>query len=724
MFDECHLLNDVNRGATADVLLAQLFRSAPGMRMLLMSAMISNTAELANWLTSVRSSLPNAPAANAAPSKIDWRPSRAARGFVFLSKEPLTVAENETKAALATATTAKTLSREIPLGWISGLSGPWTLDGPGDYGVSELPITATFQQKRTRKGTIHSEFESWKNTTGLSVAELFAARGLPSINFVLTSRHHAFGSAEKVTMPIPGAVADGPLPSLVEAQLAIADVELGVPTRLRGLLRKGIAVHTSAMLSVEQAASELMFSDGKAKLIIATGTLAQGLNLPAVAVVVSGSQLPTPGPAGLKDVDAAAGITRATELILNGFGRAGRPGFANQGLVVLVSDKPFSAPIANDLDGESVLREFPVLGEPDASVAVRSPIEGFLDDLFVVEANATRLEVALTSLLSAFDDDDENAGTILRRTFAAYSRREVFTDELAGLARQRIVELKSKFLERDGVPEWMPKAAMKAGVDFFQAQRMWEACQVVGMPKIEQLNSLDVLSWLDRLFDVLSHLPVARIGGYRDDAMRATPRTRLTQLARQVTDIDTVPWARPAGWAECWQDLAKVVRSYMLGESYAAIGVALFGNALTDYTDKRSDGARGFPPVFKFVGSLIDRVLTVDAGCFLALHECWLEAEHPDTAVPDALQALPLCIRNGCDTLDALAWFRFGLRQRVVAHALAEAHPLPGEVESDAERAQAVREARRAWLDGEPDEPGSLLAAARTVITDGASERT
>ena len=35
VFDECHLLNDPNRGALADILLAQLFHAAPSMRLLL-----------------------------------------------------------------------------------------------------------------------------------------------------------------------------------------------------------------------------------------------------------------------------------------------------------------------------------------------------------------------------------------------------------------------------------------------------------------------------------------------------------------------------------------------------------------------------------------------------------------------------------------------------------------------------------------------------------------
>ncbi|TKI91583.1 hypothetical protein FC695_32590, partial [Bacillus cereus] len=65
-------------------------------------------------------------------------------------------------------------------------------------------------------------------------------------------------------------------------------------TVLWDYLSRGIAVHSSAMLQVEQAASEYMFSNGQARLMFATGTLAQGLNLPAVAVVIAGMKMGDP----------------------------------------------------------------------------------------------------------------------------------------------------------------------------------------------------------------------------------------------------------------------------------------------------------------------------------------------------------------------------------------------------------------------------------------------
>lgn len=718
VFDECHLLNDANRGALADILLAQLFRSAPSMRMLLMSAMVSNADELADWLSAARQS-------DAVPSKIKWRPSRAARGFVFVEKGSLEIAQRELREELKARKGAVTLQRGVAIGWVMGLSGPWSLDGPDDFAAARLPLNATWYTKRSRQGKTTADYEGWKNPVGAKLAGLLASKGMPTIDFILSSRHHAFGQAQHVAESIPGAIGEEPFLTLVEAQLAIADAELGVPTELRALLRKGVAVHTAAMLQVEQAAAELMFSNGKAKLMFATGTLAQGLNLPAAAVVVSGSEI-AGGQHGPHEADAAAGITRANELILNGFGRAGRPGFSNQGVVVLVSDHAFVAPIVSDL-GRHVVGRYPVLGQPDASIVIRSPIERFMDELLTTEADdASRLELTLVAHLATFDDQDENAGTILRRTFAGYRKRNEFTEQYVTLANARIAELKARFLEQPDVPPWMPKAAMKAGVELFRAQRMWEAYKRRGLPEVNELSRWSVRDWFEVFMGVLSRLPVFRVRKYLDDQKTSTARTKLNAMANAVSaaDYDNSAWVSPADWEPTWKELADIVLCYMTGAPYTEIGGKLYSIDPATYSSKRSDGARGIPPVFKFVGEVIERNLATDAGCFLALHEGWLESEGPQNTCSEALQALPLCIRNGCSTLDQLAWFRFGFRQRVCAHALAKAFPIPAGILDDNGRAQFVRRTRRGWLDDSEPDADPLLSFARAVIREGSSERT
>ena len=69
--------------------------------------------------------------------------------------------------------------------------------------------------------------------------------------------------------------------------------------------------------------------------MFATGTLAQGLNLPAISVIIAGSRIGDPRGQDRREVQR-----RKFSQLLNAAGRAGRAGFANQGIVVAIPDKP------------------------------------------------------------------------------------------------------------------------------------------------------------------------------------------------------------------------------------------------------------------------------------------------------------------------------------------------------------------------------------------------
>ena len=96
------------------------------------------------------------------------------------------------------------------------------------------------------------------------------------------------------------------------------------------MIIRGMLLLVSKMIEdllQSEHAAEWMFTMQKAPLMFATGTLAQGLNLPAIAVAIAGTSLGDP-----REVDVNDGISRVNSIILNGFGRAGRPGFSNQGI--------------------------------------------------------------------------------------------------------------------------------------------------------------------------------------------------------------------------------------------------------------------------------------------------------------------------------------------------------------------------------------------------------
>jgi hypothetical protein len=704
VFDECHLLNDEQRGITADVLMAQLFHSVPAMRFILMSAMVSNPETLADWLQTARGQ-------EARPSVTKWRPTRTLRGMLVVDGQEGQVAFGAAKEALDTIRKTKphrkTERFDAPLSLIAGLSGPWTMDvGAADYRFARLGLNIEAKAAVTNQG-IRPEWPSWKNPATRILAEKLASVGIPTIGFILTSRHHPFGLARDVTVEMPDHVPDGTaMPAVVEAWLALADAELGVATELRSLLRNGIAVHTSAMLQVEQAAAERMFQTGLAKLMFATGTLAQGLNLPALAVVVGGTTMGDP-----RDADKIAGLgSRVDAAILNAFGRAGRPTYSNQGVAVLVPDKPAVATVENPIPNAAALEASKVLTKPDAGIEIGSPISNFFDRMLAAAAPlpaATTFELTLTAQLAEQPIDGDHAGEVLRRTFGGYLRRNLFTPQVSIQIRDRLEVVKAEFLQQPGMPAWMNTAATQAGVDILRASQIWAALQQRGAVAREAAEPMDVPAWLVLLFDTIRRLPPKYVTEYLAGDQQVTPTvlTRLRDNALPHLAVDQIPWPTPANWTEQWNELHALVGAYMSGASYADLGRAYYGaeNISDPFPTARITSPNPYknplPGVFGFIRELVEP-LARDAGCLVAILEQSWKAQGA-AAPPQALQALPLCVRFGCNSLETLAWYRFGFRQRVSAHALATAFPLPVDAASDSQRATEVRKLRRRWLAGQ-----------------------
>lgn len=138
----------------------------------------------------------------------------------------------------------------------------------------------------------------------------------------------------------------------------------------------------------------------------------------------------------------------------------------------------------------------------------------------------------------------------------------------------------------------------------------------------------------------------------------------------------------------------------MAGRTYAELALAYYGSEKISGpvpTDRVQ--ANPIPGVFGFIREVIEP-LARDAGGLVAVIEQAWKAQGA-AAPPQALQALPLCVRFGCNSVETLAWYRFGFRQRISAHALAAALPLPVDAVSDSQRATEVRKMRSRWLAGQ-----------------------
>ncbi|ORX62001.1 Sec63-domain-containing protein [Hesseltinella vesiculosa] len=93
---------------------------------------------------------------------------------------------------------------------------------------------------------------------------------------------------------------------------------------LKELFQYGFGIHHAGMLRSDRTLTERMFADGVIKVLCCTATLAWGVNLPAYAVVIKGTQV--------YDSQKGSFVDLSILDVLQIFGRAGRPQYETHGV--------------------------------------------------------------------------------------------------------------------------------------------------------------------------------------------------------------------------------------------------------------------------------------------------------------------------------------------------------------------------------------------------------
>lgn len=93
---------------------------------------------------------------------------------------------------------------------------------------------------------------------------------------------------------------------------------------MKELFQYGFGIHHAGMLRSDRSLTERMFADGSLKVLCCTATLAWGVNLPAYAVVIKGTQV--------YDSTKGSFVDLSILDVLQIFGRAGRPQYETHGV--------------------------------------------------------------------------------------------------------------------------------------------------------------------------------------------------------------------------------------------------------------------------------------------------------------------------------------------------------------------------------------------------------
>ncbi|KAK0391137.1 hypothetical protein NLU13_0639 [Sarocladium strictum] len=105
---------------------------------------------------------------------------------------------------------------------------------------------------------------------------------------------------------------------------AVRDMKTTKSREIRDLVPKGLGVHHAGMARSDRNLMERLFAQGVLKVLCCTATLAWGVNLPAAAVVIKGTQVYSAQDGKFVDL----GILDVLQI----FGRAGRPQFEDTGI--------------------------------------------------------------------------------------------------------------------------------------------------------------------------------------------------------------------------------------------------------------------------------------------------------------------------------------------------------------------------------------------------------
>lgn len=452
VFDECHLLGVSKpatheararvgrRGIDAMLCLLTFMSINKSADYLLLSAMVSNGAEIADWLRSLLGR-------PVFPFEDRWKPTRQLRACVAYDQERLD--------ALATSflPSATPLAVEAtPLGLFSLVSG-WNSKAPDKLVLR--PFSA--QPVALKKGA-GPWVTSNRGVVAAAIAERFAAAGLKVI--VFCENITMCGSVATALNRGKAALTPNYSADLTALREAVLD-EVGAASAIYDVGSTRAAVHHGELLPDERRLVETMFRDRESgvNVLAATSTLAQGLNLPCEVVILAGTDR-------MDEAEQGRTPLQAHE-ILNALGRAGRAGVAATGLAIVIPGEPLGC----RMDTKEVSHEGDVkvvFSESDQCLPLADPLTTLFDQIEVHGVDGAEAEYLLRRLTISLGDERvgvETFESLTRRSFGFYQRVSANPTAAEAWLKVRKASLTTALLSAAKPPAlpWQEELAAKTG---------------------------------------------------------------------------------------------------------------------------------------------------------------------------------------------------------------------------------------------------------------------
>ena len=509
VFDEFHLLgvNLSDAGAeqtrvdrrSIDAMLCLLtFQSINSAAdYLLLSAMVSNGQEIASWLQSIVGRSVKA-------FEYKWKPTRQLRSCVLYDKTELT---GQRQSLRAKPPNKKPSAR--PYGMFS-LSSGWNANAPDKLLIRPMTPNAVPLGSGNSKWTGPYLTANRYEVAG-TIAKRFADSGLKVIVFCesivtcgsvangLNRAAEAFESERDETQ---------------NAYRETAIKELGSESAIYDAGTTVAAVHHGELLPTERRLVEGLFRrrDSKLKVLAATSTLAQGLNLPCDVVILASMDRLDEG-----DPEETKRSNLQPHEILNALGRAGRAGQAATGYSIVIPGQPTWCDLATkgvEYDGDLEL----VFADGDQCLPLADPLTVLFDIIETKGVVGSDADYLLRRLAVSLGEEREGIETfekLSKRTLGYFQRSQKNIADADAWLNERKATLTKHLSENevhDGQP-WQEELAAKTGASPRFIAKLVTAYEQA------PTDALDASAWIDWMLAQLGVDDVDTDFFLRPDAM-------------------------------------------------------------------------------------------------------------------------------------------------------------------------------------------------------------
>lgn len=629
VFDECHLLHPSEpvadrRALDAMLCLLNFARLAQEADFLLLSAMMKNTGEIAEWIKDMTGR-------HCLALSLSWKPTRQLRGSVVYQDEEISDLDAKLQH-LRPQTTTKTIpvsvKREVPAKPFAlfSLKQTWETRSRHDYTFSPL------LEEKPLLG-VNSSWRLTPNSGEISsaIAAAAAESGIKSLIFFQTIRN-----AASATNKVSKRFVSTPIRLTDEERklFRTAEREFGGSPYLylavsKNHVQSSAAVHHGLLLPEERRLVESLYQrkDG-ITVLAATSTVAQGMNLPSELVIIAEDSRYD------RELDRRE-ILEAQEL-LNAAGRAGRAGYNPNGIVLVVPGKVVAFDYDDAKIGAYWSELHQIFGQSDQCLEIDDPLTAVLDRIYADRIKPVALERYCVAKLAgggAADEAGERLSWAVNKSFAGFRARR--QDDLAWIssriqAATDLLEGHASETDDEDTASREIAAAFGLSVDMIENL----ATRLTLAPLRAQGS---VSKWRHWFFDWLADNPEFLEQIVRRDDLDSLFGSTLKKIEAEYERAD---YAIPR--------LKKLTRLWMKGRPLRELEIAL---GIDREKLKTCDGARKF--VIRIIPSL------AHASSLLARLKQHIKAtdESDPGPIEPQLSHFAFCVRHGFDKHEKAALY-------------------------------------------------------------------